>query len=175
MVTVGAVKFPSVVTAAEPERYRCTSVPQANPSAEVVQPGRFTAAPVPVELQLLSTSTCPVVVPGVPNVDAPVNVGVATVGLVAATGEPVPVVAVNDGAALPPVKFPKAVFAAALLRLNESAGVVVAVATDVVNSGESVPALKLVTVPLLPEQAAQDSGPVVPADCRHPAARAGMV
>jgi hypothetical protein len=56
----------------------------------------------------------------------------------------------NEGAALDPVKFAKIVFAAALVRLKLSAGVVVAVATEVVNRGERFPALKPVTVPLPP-------------------------
>lgn len=55
--------------------------------------------------------------------------------------------AVNVGAAGLPVKFPNTVFAAAVESVNVRAGVEVAVATEVVNSGDSVPALKLVTVP----------------------------
>ena len=46
--------------------------------------------------------------------------------------------------------LPKSVKAAAFDRLKLSAGVVVAVATLVVNSGERLPALKLVTVPVPP-------------------------
>jgi hypothetical protein len=57
---------------------------------------------------------------------------------------------VNPGAALPVVALPKTVLAAALLKLNVNAGVVVDVATLVVNSGDSVPALNEVTVPLPP-------------------------
>jgi hypothetical protein len=67
--------------------------------------------------------------------------------------------AVNPGAAEPPVKFPNTVFAAALESENVSAGVVVAVATDDVNSGERFPALNVVTVPepplVLPDVANQ--------------------
>ena len=57
-------------------------------------------------------------------------------------------IAVKDGPVAAAVKFPNSVFAAALVSENVSAGVVVAVATLVVNSGVKVPALKLVTVPL---------------------------
>ncbi len=56
--------------------------------------------------------------------------------------------AVNPGAAEELVAFPNTVNAAALDREKESAGVVVAVATLVVKRGESVPALKVVTVPV---------------------------
>lgn len=49
-----------------------------------------------------------------------------------------------------PVSFPKNLFAATVERENVSAGVVVAVATLVVNNGDSVPAEKVVTVPPLP-------------------------
>jgi hypothetical protein len=53
----------------------------------------------------------------------------------------------NDGAAgLVAVQFPNTVSAAAVEREKVSAGVLVAVATLVVNSGESVPALNDVTV-----------------------------
>jgi hypothetical protein len=48
---------------------------------------------------------------------------------------------------VPPVLLPKNLCAAAVDSVNESAGVDVAVATEVVNSGDSVPALKLVTEP----------------------------
>jgi hypothetical protein len=60
-------------------------------------------------------------------------------------------IALKLGPALLPVKFPKTVFAAALLKLKVNAGVVVAVATEVVNSGERVPAENDVTVPPLEE------------------------
>jgi hypothetical protein len=53
----------------------------------------------------------------------------------------------NEGAAEEPVKFPKNVWAAALESVNVKAGVVVAVATDVVNNGLNVPAENVVTVP----------------------------
>jgi hypothetical protein len=46
--------------------------------------------------------------------------------------------------------LPKSVVPAAFDRMKLSAGVVVAVATDVVNSGERVPAENVVTVPLPP-------------------------
>ena len=59
-------------------------------------------------------------------------------------------VAENVGVVEPPVKFPKTLFAAAFDKENDSAGVVVDVATEVVNSGESVPAENDVTVPLPP-------------------------
>lgn len=49
------------------------------------------------------------------------------------------------GAAAPPVLLANSVKAAALLNVKLNAGVVVAVATEVVNSGERVPALKEVT------------------------------
>jgi hypothetical protein len=52
-----------------------------------------------------------------------------------------------EGAADDPVKFPKMLSAEKFERANESAGVVVAVATEVVNRGLNVPALKLVTLP----------------------------
>lgn len=55
---------------------------------------------------------------------------------------------VYPGAAAEAVALPNTVPAAALLKLNESAGVVVAVATDVVNRGLRFPALKDVTVPV---------------------------
>jgi hypothetical protein len=54
----------------------------------------------------------------------------------------------NDGPAALPVALPNTVPAAALDREKVSAGVVVAVATDVVNRGDRLPALKEVTVPL---------------------------
>lgn len=76
--------------------------------------------------------------------------GVIRVGDVAATGEPVPVVAVKLGAAVDPVKFPNAVFAATLESVNVKAGVVVAVATDVVNNGDRFPEENDVTVPAPP-------------------------
>ena len=69
-------------------------------------------------------------------VQVPVKLVIANVG-----------VALNVGEADPLVKFPNTLFAAALVRENVSAGVVVAVATEVVKSGERVPALKDVTVP----------------------------
>ena len=47
--------------------------------------------------------------------------------------------------------FPNQVFAAAVESVNESAGVVVGVATAVVNNGDKVPALKDVTVPVPPD------------------------
>lgn len=55
--------------------------------------------------------------------------------------------AVNDGAVDPAVLLPKYVFAPAFESANVSAGVVVAVPTLLVNSGERLPALKDVTVP----------------------------
>ena len=54
----------------------------------------------------------------------------------------------NEGAADEPVQFAKTVSAPALERANVNAGVVVAVATLVVNSGERFPALKVVTLPV---------------------------
>ena len=58
--------------------------------------------------------------------------------------------AVKLGAAELDVAFPNTVKAAECERENVRAGVVVAVATLEVNRGERFPALKLVTVPLLP-------------------------
>jgi hypothetical protein len=58
--------------------------------------------------------------------------------------------ALNVGATVEPVKLPKTVLAAAVERENVKAGVVVAVATEVVNRGDRASALKLVTVPLPP-------------------------
>ena len=55
---------------------------------------------------------------------------------------------VYPGAAAPVVVLPNTVPPAALLSENDNAGVVVDVATEVVNRGLSVPALKLVTVPV---------------------------
>jgi len=52
-----------------------------------------------------------------------------------------------EGAALDPVLLPNQVFALALLKVKLSAGVVVAVATEVVNNGDRLPEEKLVTVP----------------------------
>src|SRR5579862_576927 len=49
-----------------------------------------------------------------------------------------------------PDAFPNQLYPDALLRLNVNAGVRLAVATLVVNNGERLPALKLVTVPLPP-------------------------
>lgn len=60
---------------------------------------------------------------------------------------------VKAGAAVEPVKFPKAVLAAAVLSENVSAGVVVVVDSDVVNSGDKSPAEKSVTVPPLDGEA----------------------
>ena len=57
---------------------------------------------------------------------------------------------VKPGPADEPVAFPKTVFAPAFERLKVRAGVVFAVATEVVKSGESAPAVKVVTVPLPP-------------------------
>ena len=55
----------------------------------------------------------------------------------------------NDGAPAPPVAGPaNTLFCAALDNENVNAGVLVAVATEVVNSGERFPAEKVVTVPL---------------------------
>jgi hypothetical protein len=56
------------------------------------------------------------------------------------------------GAADPPVKLPSILSALKLDKEKVRAGVVVAVATDVVNRGDSAPALKLVTVPLPPPE-----------------------
>ena len=56
-------------------------------------------------------------------------------------------VAVYPGPAALPVALPRTVPAAALLSANVRAGVVVAVATEVVNNGERLPALNDVTVP----------------------------
>lgn len=53
----------------------------------------------------------------------------------------------NDGAALPDVALPKIVLAAALDRANERAGVVVGVATLVVNNGDRLPDEKILTLP----------------------------
>jgi hypothetical protein len=53
----------------------------------------------------------------------------------------------KEGAPVDPVELPKIVPAVALDSENVSAGVVVPVATDVVNSGERFPAVKDVTVP----------------------------
>lgn len=47
-----------------------------------------------------------------------------------------------------PFAFPKYVFSSAVESENESAGVVVAFDTDVVNSGDKLPALNVVTVPV---------------------------
>ena len=54
----------------------------------------------------------------------------------------------NVGVALEPVKLPKTVFAAAVERAKDSAGVLVDVATEVVNSGDRFPEETLVTVPV---------------------------
>jgi hypothetical protein len=53
------------------------------------------------------------------------------------------------GAADDPVLLPKIVSAAALEIVNDRAGVVVAVATEVVNNGLKAPAEKVVTVPVV--------------------------
>ena len=47
-----------------------------------------------------------------------------------------------------PFAFPKYVFSSAVESENESAGVVVAFDTDVVNNGDKLPALNVVTVPV---------------------------
>ena len=70
----------------------------------------------------------------------------------------------NEGAAEDPVKLPKNVWAAALERVNVKAGVVVAVATDVVNSGLNVPAENVVTVPVVGVD--QVGANVVPAEVK---------
>ena len=54
----------------------------------------------------------------------------------------------NVGAPVAPFGPAKTLFAAWLVKLNERVGVVVAVATLVLNSGERLPELKLVTVPV---------------------------
>jgi len=59
---------------------------------------------------------------------------------------------VKVGGADPEVAFPNRVFAATLLNEKLRAGVLVAVATLVVNRGERLPALKLVTEPEPPPQ-----------------------
>lgn len=79
--------------------------------------------------------------------------------------------AVNVGAAADPVKLPKTVLAAAVDCVNVRAGVLVDVATEVVKSGERVPAEKDVTVPapaaycgifsVAPERVAAPLDPVV--------------
>ena len=51
------------------------------------------------------------------------------------------------GAPAPPLGPASTVLAAALANAKLKAGVVVGVATDVVNNGDRLPALKLVTVP----------------------------
>ena len=51
------------------------------------------------------------------------------------------------GAAAPDVGFPNTVYAPAFDSVKLNAGVVVAVATEVVNSGDKLPDEKLVTVP----------------------------
>jgi hypothetical protein len=56
-------------------------------------------------------------------------------------------VVLNAGAADEPVALPNHEVAAAFVKRKVSAGVVLDVATEVVNNGESVPAVKLVTVP----------------------------
>ena len=62
----------------------------------------------------------------------------------------------KDGAAAPPEAGPaKTEFCAAVDSANVSAGVLVAVATEVVKSGERFPALKDVTVPVPAEGATQ--------------------
>src|SRR5580658_9545066 len=60
-----------------------------------------------------------------------------------------------DGAPAPPDAGPASTeFCAALVNTNVSAGVVVAGATEVVNNGDRLPALKLVTVPPPPLEGA---------------------
>jgi hypothetical protein len=76
----------------------------------------------------------------------------------------------NEGAADDPVKLPKNVWAAALESVNVRAGVLVAVATDVVNSGLNVPAEKVVMVP---EEAAVHVKFPEPSLVRTPAVSAG--
>jgi hypothetical protein len=56
---------------------------------------------------------------------------------------------VNDGAAEPPVGLPNTVPDAAFESVNVSAGVVVDVATELVKSGDRLPAENAVTVPVL--------------------------
>jgi hypothetical protein len=58
----------------------------------------------------------------------------------------------NEGAAALEVLFPNTELAAALLKENDRAGVVVAVATDVVKSGLRFPEEKLVTLPPEPRR-----------------------
>ena len=99
------------------------------------------------------------------------RLGVTKIGDVAETGLPVPVAAVKDGAAVEPVKFPKCVFAAAVESEKVWAGVVLAVATDVVNRGERLPEENVVTPPL---QAPHVRVPL-PLFERHPAAFVGTV
>jgi hypothetical protein len=95
---------------------------------------------------LLANAIDPVDVPGMPRTGA----------------------VVYPGAAVEAVALPNTVPPAALLKLNVSAGVVVAVATEVVNRGLRVPALKDVTVPEpKPEMADAKTTapvPVVPLD-----------
>jgi hypothetical protein len=66
-----------------------------------------------------------------------------------APGMPSTGVAVYAGAAADAVALPNTVPPAALLNAKDNAGVVVAVATDVVNSGERLPEEKEVTEPPL--------------------------
>ena len=69
--------------------------------------------------------------------------------LVVGVGKSPPVKGRNVGAAVPPAILPaRTVFCATVFNEKLSAGVVVAVATLVVNMGERLPALKVVTVPV---------------------------
>jgi hypothetical protein len=85
---------------------------------------------------------------------APLNVGVAE----------------KVGAAVDPVKLPNTLLAAAVDKVKVSAGVVVEVATEVVKSGERVPAENDVTVPLPPPAPQSLPVPLSVPDvltCRH--------
>ena len=81
--------------------------------------------------------------------EVPLNPALPTLAIGIAVGNMAVVIEQNEGAPVDPVQFPKTKFARDVESENVSAGVLVAVATDVVNNGESVPALKDVTLPPL--------------------------
>jgi hypothetical protein len=112
------------------------------PEARVV-PVRFAAgtelavqdAQVPVRLVIIPDA-------GVPRF------GVTRVGEVAATGDPVPVVAVKEGAAVEPVKFPNAVLAVCVSKVAVTVPEVVTALDGVAESTTPSPVkVTLVTVP----------------------------
>ena len=124
------------------------------PITTLLEPLPMLVTPAPVALMfVVPVTVSPVSVPtevsdeartfeaSVPPVSVPAAAGIT--GMSAATR------ARNVGAPVEPFGPANTVFAAALLSVKLKAGVVLAVVTLVVNSGDRVPALKLVTVPLL--------------------------